>query len=76
MPALLDAEDYIHKVNEDEVDVCLNECSFNNDRVCDVDIYDFCNNILEEIGWIRNDDPYSNVDLYIALRNYISHVLH
>lgn len=74
-PELLDAEDCIYKVDEDEVDVCLDECSIIN-HVCDEDMYDLCNILIEEMGWIRNDDPYSTVDFYFALRNCISRELH
>ncbi|XP_071133330.1 uncharacterized protein [Mytilus edulis] len=71
MPELYDCEDFLCDIDADEVDVCLDECSFDH-LPCDEDVYNLANILMAEVNWIRDVDPFNNVNLYIFLRNAIS----
>lgn len=74
MPELYDCEDFLCDIDADEVDVCLDECSFDH-LPCDEDVYNLANILMAEVNWIRDVDPFNNVNLYIFLRNAISQEL-
>lgn len=70
-PELYGTVDHICPVEFDELSVCFDACRFES-HPCDKDVFDLCGILMSEVHWVRNNDPFDSVDLYIYLRNVIS----
>lgn len=75
MPHLYFARNYMHPIRNSRIlDVCKSECRFLN-LPCDKDVYELCDILTQEKNLQLSDDPYNNIDIYIALRNEINTLL-
>nr|XP_023656881.1 uncharacterized protein LOC111838278 [Paramormyrops kingsleyae] len=74
LPNLYGTTSYLHAVNEDSIQTCLEECAF-KDFPCDKDIYYLCADIISENNLEVVDEVYANVDLYLKLREIVLDML-
>ena len=74
IPSIYETRSYLVEVPDFAIDAIKEEC-----RVlkypCDKDIYDLCNIIMCEKGYLRENDPFKTIDLYIALRQLLKDTL-
>lgn len=70
VPEIYDSEDYMVPLRNEDINICVEECSFFNMlQCCDVNVYDLCKIIMEENNYTMPMSPYEGVDLYINFRN-------
>lgn len=68
MPEVYDANNYLININDpNQIQICKHECKF-LEYPCCKDVYDLCKIVMEENNMYHHSDPFSCVDLYIALR--------
>lgn len=75
LPELFQAENYLVQIqNRRHFDVCKEECYFSI-NVCDEDVNNLCQMIMEEEGWKKPSDPFEAVTLYEYLRQKLSELV-
>lgn len=74
VPQLYGARDYLHNVDLEKVEVCLEECVF-KDFPCDEDVFNICVDLMSEHNLTLTNDVFETVNLYITLRQLIKNDL-
>ena len=70
-PEAFNTQDYLKRVQPDEVEVCEDECTFKDEHPCDPDIFELC---CMEMADNNLDVPTNAIEatvLYRYLRNII-----
>jgi len=75
IPEQFNTTNFLHTVQEDELQLCKNEHIDLTNVTCDQNIYDLCSIILVEDGICIPDESYSIIDVYIMLRNKLKDIL-
>lgn len=70
-PELYATSDFLSPVDNDDVALCHNNCTFRPAIPCDKDIYNLCIFLMVESNSALPVDAYKAIDLYLYLRNTI-----
>ena len=65
---LYGAEDYLHRVPQNTIDVCMEQCTLKKNLPCDETVYDLCNLLMDECGRQHADSGEKAVLDYQFLR--------
>ena len=60
--------DFLCPVRQDDVEACLEECTF-PEEICDKDVFVLACTLMRENHLHQPGDPYTATNLYIKLRN-------
>lgn len=74
-PEEFNTTDFIHIVQENELQLCKNELNDLTNVTCDPTINELCCIILAEEMIYIPDESYSIIDVYIMLRNKLKDIL-
>ncbi|CAK6976222.1 uncharacterized protein LOC119798927 [Scomber scombrus] len=65
------ADDHLVPLNENDLAVCKENCTFLSFVPCDPDVFDFCTIVMYERGLQLSDGSHQAVDLYLTLRDIV-----
>ncbi|KAJ8030963.1 hypothetical protein HOLleu_27528 [Holothuria leucospilota] len=74
-PRSYGTRDYLHNVERDELEVCLEECRFKDGFPCCQEVFDVCCVIMNEQNLLPPSSPSEAVELYQILRQALRNML-
>ena len=75
LPQIYNTRDYSHPIDGRKLVLCRNEARPKPAIPCDATIYELCQTVIEENGWIFPSEPQKMVELYVSLRDEIRRML-
>ncbi|CAK6970288.1 uncharacterized protein LOC119785590 [Scomber scombrus] len=74
-PQISGGEDRLKLFNQEEVDLCKEECTPKGQLPCDETVYDLSTLLVQENGWNTPKDAFEAAELYTLLREEIQNNL-
>lgn len=75
LPSAYDTITYIEEVDEEKVEVCKSECIFRDQCICDKDVKELSDMMMEENGFETPTTVEKALELYCRLRNEFNNAL-
>ncbi|XP_022111601.1 uncharacterized protein LOC110990810 [Acanthaster planci] len=75
LPQLYNTMDYLKLVDRDRVNVCKEECLFNDNYPCDEDLFNYACLLMGAAGRRAPNTPEEAIHLYIDLRRHLRRAL-
>lgn len=70
-PALYSTHSHLLPVDDNQIELCREECIFREEYPCDKDIFEMCTIYMEERGWPIPQNTNDASQLYSNLRNIL-----
>lgn len=75
LPHLWNSESYLHNIQDEDISVCEDECSFSSDLICDETVLELCQILMQENNLVKTDDVYDAVNVYVELKTLFDKLL-